>query len=67
MEAVDWTALSVLAALMIGAIGCLSRRIGRLEERMNGRIDRLEERMNAHFAQLDERYVRHLEAHAASR
>lgn len=57
MDAVDWTALSVLVtvfvAIVLGAFGYLSRQISRLEDRVDARFDRLEER-----------YVRHLELHA---
>jgi hypothetical protein len=72
MEAVDWTALSVLAAVVLGAIGYLARDMHRqlhaLEVRIDarftqvdGRFDRVEQRIDA----LTERYVRHLEAHAS--
>jgi hypothetical protein len=58
MEAVDWAGLSVLAALMVGCVGYLSRQIHREVDQLRGeivpRLDRLEER-----------YVRHLEQHAA--
>jgi len=53
MSAVDWTALSVLAGVVLGAVGYLSRQ-------MNARFDRVEARID----RLDERYVRHLEQHA---
>lgn len=53
MDAVDWTALSVLAGIVLGASGYLSHQ-------MNARFDRVEARID----RLDERYVRHLEAHA---
>jgi hypothetical protein len=57
MVAVDWTGLSLLAALMVGCVGYLAREIHRVEDRLRSeivpRLDRLEER-----------YVRHLELHA---
>ena len=53
MEAVDWTALSALAAIVLGAVGYLSRQMNTRFDRVDARLDRLEER-----------YVRHLELHA---
>ena len=53
MEAVDWTGLSALAAIALGAIGYLAHQ-------MNARFDRVDARLD----RLEERYVRHLELHA---
>jgi len=59
MDAVDWTGLGFLAALLLGCVGYLSREIHRVEDRLRSdivpRLDRLEER-----------YVRHLELHAGN-
>jgi hypothetical protein len=75
MDAVDWTAVSVLAALMFGALGYivrqlnrveqrLSLRMDRMDDRLNDRMDRMEDRFSARFDRLEEQYIRHLEAHA---
>jgi len=79
MDVVDWSALSVLAAVMLGAVGYLSRqfsrelaraeqslggRIDRVEDRLNERIDRMDDHFGARFDRLEEQYIRHLEAHA---
>jgi hypothetical protein len=61
MDAVDWSGLSVLAALMVACIGYLSRQMDRRFDRVDGRFDHLEARID----KLEERYVRHLEQHAA--
>ena len=53
MEVVDWTGLSVLAGLIVGAFGYLSRQMHRMEDRLLARLDRI-----------DERFIRHLETHA---
>jgi hypothetical protein len=57
MDAVEWTALSVLVsvfvAVVLGAFGYLSRQMDRRFDAIDARLDRLEER-----------YVRHLEMHA---
>ena len=60
MDAVDWTALSALAAIVLGAVGYLSRQMTARFDQVDARIDRLDARID----RLDERYVRHLEAHA---
>ena len=76
MDAVDWTAVSVLAALMFGALGYITRHLGhqiadlgsrldRVEDRLSERMDRMEDRFSARFDRLEEQYIRHLEAHAA--
>jgi hypothetical protein len=72
MEAVDWTALSVLTAVVLGALGYVVREMHRLEVRLEARFeagfDAIERRLDAidrRFDLLEERYVRHLEAHAA--
>jgi hypothetical protein len=64
MDVVDWSALSVLAAVMLGAVGYLSRQINRVEERLSGRMDRMEDRFSSRFDRLEEQYIRHLELHA---
>lgn len=57
MEVMDWGGLGVLAALLVGCIGYLSRQMHRMEDRLRSdivpRLDRI-----------DERFVRHLETHA---
>lgn len=74
MDAVDWTGLSVLAALLVGCIGYLSRQMHRLDDRLTGEMRALRGDMRADFDRLradvvprldrlEERYVRHLEAH----
>jgi hypothetical protein len=64
MDAVDWTALSVLVtvfvAVVLGAFGFLARQMNRLEDRMVTRFDGVDARLD----RLEERYVRHLELHA---
>jgi hypothetical protein len=64
MDAVDWTALSVLVtlfvAIVLGAIGYLARQMNTRFDRVDNRFDRVEDR----FERLEERYVRHLELHA---
>lgn len=79
MEAVDWTALGVLAAVVLGAVGYLARelhvQLHRLEARLDARFEQIErrfEQIDARFDRVErrlddltERYVRHLEAHAA--
>jgi hypothetical protein len=64
MDAVDWTAVSVLAALMFGALGYIVRQLNRVEQRLSLRMDRMEDRFGARFDRLEEQYIRHLEAHA---
>ena len=64
MDAVDWTALSALAAIVLGGLGYVVARLERLESRLDARIDRLDIRVNERFDRLEERYVRHLELHA---
>lgn len=72
MDAVDWSGLGVLAALMVGCLGYLSRQMTRLEDRLEGRMiagfDRVDarfDRVEARLDRLEERYVRHLELHAS--
>jgi hypothetical protein len=79
MEAVDWTALSVLAAVVLGAIGYLARDMHRQLHALEMRMDARFTQVDARFTQVDgrfdrveqridaltERYVRHLEAHAS--
>ena len=75
MDAVDWSGLGVLAALLVGCIGYLSRQMTRLEDRMhrfedrmNDRFDQVDarfDRVDARIDRLEERYVRHLELHAS--
>ena len=68
MDAVDWSGLGVLAALMVGCIGYLARQLNRLEDRMNARFDQVDvrfDRVDARIDRLEERYVRHLELHAS--
>ena len=72
MDAVDWSGLGVLAALMVGCIGYLSRQMTHQTSRLESRVNRLEDRMNTRFDHVDaridrleERYVRHLELHAS--
>ena len=64
MDAVDWSGLSVLAALFVACVGYLSRQIHREVDGMRSefrpRFDRVDERLD----RLEERYVRHLELHA---
>lgn len=60
VDAVDWTAPSVLAGLVLGAVGYLSRQMHTRFDQVDARIDRVDARID----RLDERYVRHLEAHA---
>lgn len=71
MDAVDWTALSALAAIVLGSVGYLAHRLERLADRIDGLETRLDDRLRAEIgsvradvAALSERYVRHLEAHA---
>ena len=61
MDAVDWTGLSVLAGIVLGSIGYLSRQMNARFDRVDARFDRVETRID----RLDERYVRHLEQHSA--
>jgi len=72
MDAVDWTALSVLVtifvAVVLGAFGYLSRQISRFEDRVaarfdqvDARIDGVEARLGARIDRLEERYIRFLE------
>ena len=72
MRAVDWGALSALAAVVLAGLGYLSRQLTRSVDRLDGRIDRLEavlsgriDRLDGRFDRLEEQYIRHLEAHAA--
>ena len=64
MDAVDWTALSVLVtmfvAIVLGAFGYLVREMHRLHDQIKARFDRIDARLD----RLEERYVRHLELHA---
>ena len=67
MNAVDWTALSALAAIFLGGLGYLARRLERLDHRLDRLEDRIDERfarVDERFDRLEERYVRHLELHA---
>jgi hypothetical protein len=71
MDAVDWTALSVLVtvfvAVVLGAFGFLARQISRLDDRvsrLDEKMDTRFDRVDARIDRLDERYVRHLELHA---
>ena len=80
MDAVDWTGLGVLAALMVGCVGYLARQIDRLRSDMSdgqrdvgARIDRLQSDMTqgnrelgARIERLSDAYVRHLEHHAGA-
>ena len=79
MDAVDWTALSVLVAVVVGAVGYLARdlhvQVHRLEARIDARFEQVDtqfDRVDSRFDRVEqridgltERYVRHLEAHAA--
>ena len=57
MDAVDWTGLGVLAGIVLGSVGYLSRQMHRMEDRLRSElIPRLD--------RIDERFVRHLETHA---
>ena len=60
MSPVEWTAIGVLAVVLVGSLGYLARRIDRLEARMDARFDRVDDRLD----RLDERYIQHLEHHA---
>jgi hypothetical protein len=53
MDAVDWTALSALAAIFVSGLGYLVARLERLESRLDARIDRLEARFDGHFERLE--------------
>ena len=57
MDAVDWTGLGVLAGIVLGSVGYLSRQLHR-------EIDRLRGELIPRLDRIDERYVRHLETHA---
>ena len=79
MDAVDWTALSVLVVVVVGAVGYLARdlhvQVHRLEARIDARFEQVDtqlDRVDSRFDRVEqridgltERYVRHLEAHAA--
>ena len=72
MDAVDWIALSALAAIFLGGFGwcshVLTNRIDRMETRMDASFTRVDDRfsrMDDRFERLEERYVRHLEQHTA--
>lgn len=72
MDAVDWSGLGFIAALVVGCIGCLSRQLHRVDDRVRaelgsrfGAVDDRLDRIEARLDRLDERYVRHLEQHAA--
>ena len=57
MDAVDWSGLGVLAGLIIGSFGYLSRQIHR-------EVDGLRSEILPRLDRLEERYIRHLELHA---
>ena len=38
MEAVDWAGLGVLAGLMVGCVGYLSRKVDRAEDRLEALV-----------------------------
>lgn len=61
MDAVDWTGLGVLAALMVGCVGYLARQIDRLRSDMTDGNRELGTRIE----RLSDAYVRHLEHHAS--
>ena len=79
MRAVDWGALSALAAVVLAGLGYLSRQLTRSVDRLDGRLDRVDgridrleavlsariDRLDGRFDRLEEQYIRHLEAHAA--
>lgn len=79
MDAVDWSGLGFIAALVVGCIGYLSRQLHRVDDRLRAELgsrfgavdDRFDgvddrfDRVEARLDRLDERYVRHLEQHAA--
>lgn len=60
MDAVDWTGLGVLAGIVLGSVGYLSRQMTARFDRVDVRFDRVDARID----RLEERYVRHLETHA---
>lgn len=57
MDAVDWTGLGALAALLVACIGYLSRQIHR-------EVDQLRNEIVPRLDRIDERFIRHLETHA---
>jgi len=61
MDAVDWSGLAVLAALLVACVGYLSRQIHR---EVDGVRTEMREQILPRLDRLEERYVRHLEHHA---
>ena len=64
MDAVNWTALSALAAIFIGGFGWFSHQLTNRMDRLDARMDERFARVDERFDRLEERYVRHLELHA---
>lgn len=65
MEAVDWTALGVLTAVVLAAVGYLARdmhvQLHRLEARLDARFEQVErqfEQVERRFEQVDGRFDR---------
>jgi hypothetical protein len=74
MDAVDWSGLGFLAALLVACVGYLARQTHRSEDRLQAEMGLLEHRLGVRFDRIDgrldrleERYVRHLEQHTATR
>jgi hypothetical protein len=75
MDAVDWSAIGVLAALKIGCAGYLARQldrvraetrdeVGGLRTEMHDEIAGLRNDLGARVDRLADAYLRHLEHHA---
>ena len=58
MDAVDWTALSVLVAVVLGAVGYLARDLHVQLHRLEARIDARFEQVDARFDRVDSRFDR---------
>ena len=61
MDAVDWSGLGVLAALLVACVGYLSRQIHR---EIDGVRAEMHSEILPRLDRLEERYIRHLEQHA---